>query len=226
MRKKTKGYQQRIRNARMTICGSSTGVLLPPILQEFLKHVMTDGVVVRCLNPNLPTIAQLLLTITILRRRYYVFCGEAQKLLDNYIEELTKQACEADSSRITSFLAKQPIQVIRISALTQIIDLLPTVIQHVNIEHTIDDMFGLNTRLYNEIDQIVRQLFESQITITTTLISRAIYFHAYLLEQTLKLFDITPLETTRLKMNMTGINNLQTVACRQILMSPKIIRVG
>ncbi|CAF1493180.1 unnamed protein product, partial [Rotaria sp. Silwood1] len=159
-------------------------------------------------------------------RRYYVFCGEAQKLLDNYIEELTKQACEADSSRITSFLAKQPIQVIRISALTQIIDLLPTVIQHVNIEHTIDDMFGLNTRLYNEIDQIVRQLFESQITITTTSTSRAIYFHAYLLEQTLKLFDITPLETTRLKMNMTGINNLQTVACRQILMSPKIIRVG
>ncbi|CAF3805511.1 unnamed protein product [Rotaria sp. Silwood1] len=150
MRKKTKGYQQRIRNARMTICGSSTGVLLPPILQEFLKHVMSDGVVVRCLflvlgyqkylrqqhvnrNPNLPTIAQLLLTITILGRRHYVFCDEAQKLLDNYIEELTKQACEADSSRITSFLAKQPIQVIRISALTQIIDLLPTVIQHVNM---------------------------------------------------------------------------------------------
>ncbi|CAF3895281.1 unnamed protein product, partial [Rotaria sp. Silwood1] len=165
----------------------------------------------------------LLLTITILGRRHYVFCDEAQKLLDNYIEELTKQACEADSCRITSFLAKQPIQIIRISALTQIIDLLPTIIQHVNIEHTIDDTFGLNTRLYNEIDQIVRQRFESQIIITTTSTSRAIYFHGYLLEQTLKLFDISPLEPTRLKMNMMGINNLQTVVCRQILMLPKII---
>src|SRR4051794_8139668 len=83
MRKKTKGYRQKIRNARMTICGTSTGVLLPPILQDFLKHVMTDGVVVRCLflvvtyqqyaraeqhNPtkNSPTIAQLLMAITLL----------------------------------------------------------------------------------------------------------------------------------------------------------------
>ena len=49
MKKKTNGYRQKIRNTRMTICGSSTGVLLPPVLQEFLKHVMTDGVVVRCL---------------------------------------------------------------------------------------------------------------------------------------------------------------------------------
>lgn len=49
MRKKTKGYQQRIRNAHMTICGASTGVLLPPILQDYLKHVMPDGALVRCL---------------------------------------------------------------------------------------------------------------------------------------------------------------------------------
>jgi hypothetical protein len=49
LRKKTKGYKQKLRQARMTICGTSTGVLLPPLLQDFLKQVMTDGVVVRCL---------------------------------------------------------------------------------------------------------------------------------------------------------------------------------
>jgi hypothetical protein len=150
MRKKTKGYRQRIRNARMTICGTSTGVLLPPILQDFLKHVMTDGVVVRCLflvlgyqqylrqqhvdpSINMPTIAQILITIVILGRRQYVYSDEAQQLLDNYIEELSKQASEANSSRITSFLAKQRGQITRITALTQIIDLLPSIIQNVNV---------------------------------------------------------------------------------------------
>ena len=150
MIKKTKGYRQRIRNARMTICGSSAGVLLPPILQDFLKHVMTDGVIVRCLflvlgyqqylrqqhvdpNPNIPTIAQMLLATTILGRRQYIYSNEAQSALDNYIEELTKQASEANSSRITSFLAKQATQITRISALTQIIDLLPTTIREVNM---------------------------------------------------------------------------------------------
>jgi hypothetical protein len=150
MRKKTKGYRQRIRNARMTICGTSTGVLLPPILQDFLKHVMTDGVVVRCLFlvlgyqqylrhqyidpiPNMPSIAQILLVATTLGRRQYLFSDEAQILLDNYIEELSKQASEANSSRITSFLAKQATQITRMTALTHIIDLLPSIIQHLNM---------------------------------------------------------------------------------------------
>lgn len=150
LRKVTKGYQQKIRNARMTICGTSTGALLPPILQDFLKHVMTDGVVVRCLflvlgyqqylrkdnvhtNPSMPTIAQILLSVTLLGRRQYVFSNEAQQTIDRYIETLTSQAREATSSRITSFLAKQPNQIVRISALTQIIDLLPSIIQNVNM---------------------------------------------------------------------------------------------
>jgi len=150
MRKKTKGYRQKIRNARMTICGTSTGVLLPPILQDFLKHVMTDGVVVRCLflvlgyqqytrqqhaNPttNTPTIAQLLMAAAMLRHRKYVYSDEAQRLLDNHIEELTKQASAANSSRMTSFLAKQGTLITRISALTQIIDLLPAIMEHLNM---------------------------------------------------------------------------------------------
>ena len=150
MRKKTKGYRQRIKNARMTICGTSTGVLLSSILHDFLKHVMTDGVIVRCLflvmgyqqylrqqhngqNPNKPTIAQIFLATVILGRRQYVYSDEAQQSLDIYIEELNKQASEANSARITSFFAKQASQITRITALTQIIDLLPSIIEHVNM---------------------------------------------------------------------------------------------
>ena len=120
LRKKTKGYRQQIRNARMTICGTSTGVLLPPILQDFLKHVMTDGVVVRCLfmvlayrpflrehhfDPDLtlPSITQMLMVVHILGKRQYIYDDDAQSMLDNYIERLSQQACEADCSRTTSF---------------------------------------------------------------------------------------------------------------------------
>ena len=150
MKKKTNGYRQKIRNTRMTICGSSTGVLLPPVLQEFLKHVMTDGVVVRCLfmvlgyhqylrkqhtqrDPTIPTIAQLMLAVVVLGQHKYVYSDVAQTTLDKYIEELSVQTNNATSPRIASFLAKQATHVIRISALTQIIDLLPTIIERVNM---------------------------------------------------------------------------------------------
>jgi hypothetical protein len=150
LRKKTKGYRQKIRNARLNICGSSTGVLLPPILQDFLKHVMTDGAVLRCLfmvltyqqytrslnvlsTRNTPTISQLLLAIVLLTRRKYLYTNEAEKLLDNYIDDLDKQKASANASRLKSFLAKQAAQIQRISALTQIIDLLPSIMQHVNV---------------------------------------------------------------------------------------------
>ena len=150
LRKKTKGYRQKIRHGRMTICGTSTGVLLPPILQDFLKHVMTDGVVVRCLflvlsyrkylredhrDPDLsmPSIAQLLMAVVMLGRRQFTFSEQSQKILDDYIENLSKQASESTSPRITSFLAKQASQVTRITALTQIIDLLPSIIEHVRV---------------------------------------------------------------------------------------------
>ena len=75
----------------------------------------------------------MLLATTILGRRQYIYSNEVQSALDNYIEELAKQASEANSSRITPFLAKQATQITRISALTQIIDLLPTIIREVNM---------------------------------------------------------------------------------------------
>lgn len=134
----------------MTLCGTSTGVLLPPILKDFLKHVMIDGVVSRCLfmvigyrqylrenynekSSNFPTIAQILLTATILGRRQYVYSSEAQRLIDNYTNDLTKQAEETTSSQIGAFLAKQPLLILRISALTHIIDIIPKILQNIKM---------------------------------------------------------------------------------------------
>lgn len=150
MRKKTKGYRQKIRNGRMTICGTSTGVLLPAVLHEFVKHVMTDGVVVRCLfmvlayrtyvrdehleiDQSMPTIAQMLLAIVVLGRRQLLFSSESEKILDTYVENLSKQANESRTPLLTSFLAKQPGQVTRLAGLVQLIDLLPTVFNRIRM---------------------------------------------------------------------------------------------
>ena len=150
MRKKTKGYRQKIRNGRMTICGTSTGVLLPAVLHDLLRHVMTDGVVARCLfmvltyrnylhqqhaDPDLsmPSIAQMLLAIAVLGSRQFLFTKEAQNLLDNYIENLSKQANESTTPFVTSLLAKQPIQVTRMTALVKMLDILPIVFQHIEM---------------------------------------------------------------------------------------------
>ena len=81
----------------------------------------------------MPSIAQILMASMVLGRRQYVFSEQSQKILDVYIENLTKQATQASSPRITSFLAKQASQVTRITALTQIIDILPIIIQHVRM---------------------------------------------------------------------------------------------
>ena len=81
----------------------------------------------------MPSIAQILMASVVLGRRQYVFSEQSQKLLDGYIDNLAKQAAQASSPRITSFLAKQASQVTRITALTQIIDILPIIIQHVRM---------------------------------------------------------------------------------------------
>ena len=123
---------------------------MPPILQEFLRHVMVDGAVVRCLflvlsyrpylrehhmdpDLNLPTLAQLLMATYILGKRQYVYSDKSQEKLDTYIERLSQQATESDSPRITSFLAKQAAQITRMTALTQVIDLLPSIFDNIQM---------------------------------------------------------------------------------------------
>ena len=84
-------------------------------------------------------------------------------------------------------------------------------------------MIGLNLRLFNEMQQTIRRLYQCQIIITKESISRAIYFHGYLLEQTLKVFDISPLETIISNTNQTVGKKIQPILCRQIFMLSKII---
>lgn len=69
----------------------------------------------------------------LLGKRKYTYSDKAQELLDTLINDLNKQALEANTSRLTSFFAKQASQITRITALTQIIDLIPLVIQNVNV---------------------------------------------------------------------------------------------
>ena len=59
---------------------------------------------------SMPTIAQILLATVALGRRQFMFTTESQKVLNKYIENLTKQADEAKIPLLTSFLAKQPTQ--------------------------------------------------------------------------------------------------------------------
>lgn len=72
---------------------------------------------------------------------------------------------------------------------------------------------------------MIQARFEHQITITQQSTCRAVYFHSYLLEQTLKLLDVTLLDNTSLNMNvlMHAGKDVETVLCRQILILPKII---
>jgi hypothetical protein len=85
------------------------------------------------------------------------------------------------------------------------------------------DPIGLNIGLYSEMDAYVRRTFRSEITISEDAVVRATYFHGYLLEQTLQLFDINPLECSTLEAFMT--NNLDTrqSILRSILLTPKVL---
>jgi hypothetical protein len=73
------------------------------------------------------------------------------------------------------------------------------------------------------MDNIIRQLFRSQITISRISTSRAIYFHGYLLEQTLQIFDVNKLETVPSHLNSLNCGELKESLIRQIILIPKII---
>lgn len=89
--------------------------------------------------------------------------------------------------------------------------------------HRPDDTIGLNFRLYNELANNIQRLFQPRITITKASIERAMYFHGYLLEQTLQIFDITSLATTVPILNPIIGKELIDILCRDILLIPKII---
>lgn len=78
-------------------------------------------------------------------------------------------------------------------------------------------------QLYKDINKEVRRLFDSKITISEISTTRAIYFHGFLLEQTLMLFDINPLEKIQENMNTLTEKEMEIAICREILLLPTII---
>lgn len=74
-----------------------------------------------------------------------------------------------------------------------------------------------------EIQQTIQSSFQTQIQISKEAVSRAIYFHGYLFEQTTQIFDISRFETFRTIIKQKIGVNLQTALSRQILLLPKII---
>ena len=84
------------------------------------------------------------------------------------------------------------------------------------------DSFGLSLALYNEMEKAVRTLFRHEITISEDSTARAIYFHGYLLEQTLQVFDISSLESSgSLPFSKDKKEHIPAIA-RLILLMPKV----
>jgi hypothetical protein len=77
--------------------------------------------------------------------------------------------------------------------------------------------------LYNEMDAHVRETFRNEIVISEEAAARATYFHGYLLEQTLQVFDISPLECTSLQTFSTITSDARETITRCILLTPKVL---
>ena len=92
-----------------------------------------------------------------------------------------------------------------------------------NSSRSRQDPIGLNIGLYNEMDVHIRETFRNEITICEESVTRATYFHGYLLEQTLQVFDIRPLELSSVQA-FTAINQeAREAILRRILLTPKVL---
>lgn len=150
--KRTKGYRQTIRDSHLTLCGASTGKSFIPLIRECLDDLPTDGVIDRCLilivpysrftrdllkpkDLRKPTLAQILLCASILGHRELNFDEEAYDIINSYTDDLTHQAATfyRTSPRFTSYLAKQPAQVIKICGLMTIIKIITNLLSRLNL---------------------------------------------------------------------------------------------
>lgn len=88
---------------------------------------------------------------------------------------------------------------------------------------TKQDLFGLNIHLFNELERIVKQLYKREIFIEVESIKRAVYFHGYLLEQTLQVFDISELSSVRERKLTNAIQESRQTILRRILLFSKVL---
>ena len=85
------------------------------------------------------------------------------------------------------------------------------------------DPIGLSITLLNQMDAYVRETFRNEIAISEEVAARATYFHGYLLEQTLQVFDISPLEcSTPQPFSTINLDARETIT-RCILLTPKVL---
>ncbi|CAM4842150.1 unnamed protein product, partial [Rotaria magnacalcarata] len=181
--KRTKSYRQNIRRAHLTLCGASTGKSFTPLIRECLDDLPTDGVIDRCLilvvpyarftrdllkptDLRKPTISQILMCASILQQRELLFDDDAYNTINAYTDDLTHRAAifYRTSSQFTSYLAKQPAQVIKLCGLMTIIHIVVTVLTRININLSHDTDHGLTLALYNEIKVLIQQTVPYVIT--------------------------------------------------------------
>ncbi|CAF1598152.1 unnamed protein product, partial [Rotaria magnacalcarata] len=181
--KRTKSYRQNIRRAHITLCGASTGKSFTPLIRECLDDLPTDGVIDRCLilvvpyarftrdllkptDLRKPTISQILMCASILQQRELLFDDDAYNTINAYTDDLTHRAAifYRTSSQFTSYLAKQPAQVIKLCGLMTIIHIVVTVLTRININLSHDTDHGLTLALYNEIKVLIQQTVPYVIT--------------------------------------------------------------
>ncbi|CAF4623116.1 unnamed protein product [Rotaria sp. Silwood2] len=240
--KKTKIYRQNIRRSHLTLCGASTGKSCTSLIRECLDDLPTDGVIDRCLilvvpysrftrdllqprDLRKPTITQILLCASILGERGLIFDDDAYNTINAYTDDLTHQAATfyRTSPRFTSYLAKQPPQVIKLCGLMTIIHTITTVLRRINVNLSEETDHGLNLPFYNEVQMIVRQRVPYVITVTQNIVDRVIYLHGFLYEQSERLLHLNTHQNENIpQIKLTG-DQLQKHLMREILMMRNLI---
>ena len=149
--KKTKCYRQHVRQSHSTLCGASTGKPFTALIHECLDDLPTDGVIDRCLilvvpysrftrdllkprNLKKSTVSQILLCGSFLGARKLLFDDDANAI-NAYTDDLTQRITSfyRTNPRFTSYLAKQPPQVIKLCGLMSIVHILVNMLSHFNL---------------------------------------------------------------------------------------------
>ena len=150
--KKTKIYRPNVRHSHLTLCGASTGKSFIPLIREYLDNLPTDGVIDRCLilvvpysrftrdllkprDLTKPTIIQLLLCASLLGQKELTFDEDAYNTINACTDDITHQAAifYRTSPRFTSYLAKQPVQVIKLCDLMTIVHIVINVLSRLDL---------------------------------------------------------------------------------------------
>ena len=257
--KKTKSYRQNVRQSHLTLCGASTGKSFIPLIRECLDDLPTDGVVDRCLihvvpylrftrdllkprNLRKPTVTQILLCASLLGQRQLIFDDDAYNTINTYTDDFTHRAATfyRTSPRFTSYLAKQPPQVIKLCGLMTIVQVIVNILSHLNMyvsycsimstkinifhPHLSDELdHGLSLAFYNDVQTMIQQRVPYAIKVTGNIVDRAIYLHGFLYEQSERLLHLNTHQNNNIpQIKLTG-GQLQRHLMREILMMRNLI---